>query len=265
MIWGEGGPVKSILKRSWFPAAVIVALAAAGVFLILNDGVREDTALKTSAGQSALTVIVDAGHGGADGGAVSLSGVEESAINLDIAARLDTILGFFGTRVIMTRTTEELDYSGNADTIREKKVEDQKRRLNLINTTENAVLLSIHQNTFPTGGPFGAQVLYAPTTGSKDFAVIMQQLLKSALNSQSRRTAAQAPDSILLMNHITCPALLIECGFLSNGAEEKLLMTDAYRLKVAAVIAAGYLCNKETLNDITSGGTNEIKDSILLH
>ena len=145
----------------------------------------------------------------------------------------------------MTRTTEDLDYSEGSDTIREKKVEDQRRRLALINSTEHAVLLSIHQNTYPSGGPYGAQVLYAPTAGSKEFAERVQLLLVGALNNQNRRAAAQVPDSLLLMNHIKCPALLIECGFLSNPTEEKLLMTGDYRLKIAAVIAAGYLQHRE--------------------
>lgn len=128
------------------------------------------------------TVIVDAGHGGADGGAVSPSGLLESSVNLDIARRLELILAFFGTDVVMTRTEQTLIYSEKATTIRAKKVEDQKRRLTLINSTPNAVLISIHQNNFPDGGPFGAQVLYAPTDGSKAFAECMQQLLITALN-----------------------------------------------------------------------------------
>ena len=257
--------MKLFFSRAWRFAAIFLTLVAA-VAVFLPGGARhEDAAAQTAAGARVLTVVVDAGHGGADGGAISLSGVKESAVNLDIAERLDTILGFFGTRVVMTRTTETLDYTENADTIRQKKAEDQNRRLRLINETANAVLLSIHQNNFPSDGPNGAQVLYAPTNGSKDFATVMQRLLKTALNGESRRTEAQVPGSILLMNHITCPGLIIECGFLSNPAEEKLLMTDGYRLKVAAVIAAGYLNSSEDLNAIYSGGSNEGKDSVLLY
>lgn len=136
-------------------------------------------------------------------------------------------------------------------------MEDQKKRLQLINSTDNAVLISIHQNKFPDGSPFGAQVLFSPTNGSEEFAKYMQTLLISSLNSKNRRSASKVPNNILLMNHIKCPAILIECGFLSNSWEEKLLMTDAYRLKIAAVIAAGFLDNEQTLIDLNSGGTNE--------
>lgn len=201
-----------------------------------------------------LTVIVDAGHGGADGGAVSPSGLPESAVNLDIARRLELILAFFGTDVVMTRTEQALEYSEKATTIRAKKVEDQKRRLNLINSTPNAVLISIHQNNFPDDDPFGAQVLYAPTEGSKDFAEYMQQLLITAINPKNRRTASKIPESIMLLNHIKCPAILIECGFLSNPEEERLLRTDSYKLKLATVIAAGYLQYQQ---ELYSGGMNE--------
>jgi N-acetylmuramoyl-L-alanine amidase len=244
--------VKSFLKKPLLPMLILAVLIAAGAFLLLTNGGRDGGSVRTSAEKKGLTVIVDAGHGGADGGAVSITGEKESAVNIDIATRLDHILAFFGTRVVMTRTTEELDYSENATTIRAKKAEDQNRRLQLINTTENAVLLSIHQNTYPDGGPFGAQVLYAPTNGSQEFAVYMQKLLIGALNKQNRRTAAQAPANVLLMNHIKCPAVLVECGFLSNAAEEQLLMSDAYRTKIAAVVAAGYLYNRENLTIVSN-------------
>ncbi|SHH49776.1 N-acetylmuramoyl-L-alanine amidase [Sporobacter termitidis DSM 10068] len=257
--------MRRLFKKALPTLVIVIVFMAAGIYFFIRGGAHDGTAIKASAVKGDLTVIVDAGHGGADGGAVSLSGVKESAVNIDIATRLDLILGFFGTHVEMTRTSENLEYSEKSDTIRQKKAEDQSRRLKQINSAQNAVLISIHQNIYPSSGPFGAQVLYAPTNGSKEFGAAMQQLLIDALNPKNKRTADEAPDNILLMNHITCPALLIECGFLSNPEEEKLLMTDTYRTKIAAVIAAGYLANRENLVDINSGGTNEGKDSILLY
>jgi N-acetylmuramoyl-L-alanine amidase len=249
-------------------AAAIVIIVGLLLALCMPDVTRrggDHAYVKTSAEKGRPTVIIDAGHGGADGGAVSPSGITESTVNLDVAGRLDSILAFFGTHTVMTRTSEQLDYSEKADTIREKKAEDQARRLKLINTTPNAVLLSIHQNIYPGRGPFGAQVLYAPAQGSKALAEAMQKLLIDALNKANRRTASKVPDSVLLMNHCTCPAVLIECGFLSNPDEENLLRTDAYRLKVAAVIAAGYLAYKNLLTDHVSGGSDEGKNSLLLY
>lgn len=249
--------MKKAFKKISFLMSIIILITAA-CFIIQKSELRDDAIfLGMSAASTGLTLVIDAGHGGADGGAVSLSGVKESEINFEIAAKLDQIMGFYGVQTIMTRTSESLDYSPNSNSIREKKVEDQNKRIQLINRTRNAVLISIHQNKFSDGSPFGAQVLFAPTNGSKEFAEYMQRLLISTLNTKNRRSAARVPKNILLMNHCSCPAILIECGFLSNSLEEKLLRTDAYRLKIAAVIAAGYLDNQDTLLDINSGGTNE--------
>jgi len=233
----------------------------------LANGKRKRAEIKASAAAETgrLTVVIDAGHGGADGGAVSRDGTIESEVNIDIATRLDYILAFFGTPTLMTRTSEHLEYSEDADTIRKKKKEDQERRLQLVNGIGNAVLISIHQNFYPAAGPFGAQVLYAPTNGSKAFAESMQKLLIAALNTKNRRSAAKVQKSVWLMNHVSCPAILIECGFLSNPEEERLLMTDTYRLKIAAAIAAGYLAHESSLTEIYYGGANEGENSVFLY
>lgn len=249
--------MKSALKNLCFLSIIIIVIAAAIVSQTMLQKEFGNSVIRTSMQNTDLVLIIDAGHGGEDGGAVSISGVKESEINLGIASDLDQIMGFFGVQTIMTRNTENLDYTKKADTIREKKAEDQNNRLRLINSTENAVMISIHQNKFPDSGPFGSQVLFAPTNGSKVFAEYMQKLLISSLNSKNRRSATKVPSNILLMNHVKCPAILIECGFLSNTVEERLLLTDTYRLKVAAVIAAGYLNNQDSLLDIISGGTHE--------
>jgi N-acetylmuramoyl-L-alanine amidase len=186
-----------------------------------------------------LTLIIDPGHGGEDGGAVSSGGLRESEVNLDIANRLELIAGLFGRRSVMTRRSEVLEYT--ASTVRERKAEDQKNRLRLIRAVPDAVLISIHQNKYTDGRPFGAQVLHAPTSGSAEFAAALQQLLISALDPRNYRAATQIRPEIYIMNNVTCPAVLVECGFLSNAREEALLRTGTYRLKIAAVIAAGYL------------------------
>lgn len=248
--------MKKRLKKMWIPGLLIIVIAA-GILMSPMRDTLSGRVVYASASEMRLSLIIDAGHGGEDGGAISLSGLKESEINLEIAQKLDQIMGFFGVRTIMTRTSEILSYSKSAHTIRQKKVEDQKKRLQLINQTENAVLISIHQNKFPDGGPFGAQVLFSPTNGSKDFAITMQNSFVSMLNPRNRRVASEVPDNIFLMNHIQCPAVLIECGFLSNREEERLLSTDGYRLKIATVIASCYLNNQSTLHQIYAGGTNE--------
>ena len=164
---------------------LLPALVALGVFLLFVSSPLDDADIEvgTSAVTSGLVVVIDPGHGGEDGGAVSPSGVKESTLNLDIAEKLDLILAFYGVHTVMTRTSETLDYSESADTIREKKREDQNRRIDLIDSLDNAVVISIHQNNYPSAGPFGAQAFYAPTDGSKAFAEYLQQLLVSALKS----------------------------------------------------------------------------------
>lgn len=256
------------MKKTVMIKRFLLCILLAGVVLLSTAVITEPDAKETAGmvtSPRGMTLIIDAGHGGADGGAVSDSGMLESKINLDIATKLDLIMGFYGIHVVMTRTSEDIDYSSQANTIHEKKVEDSRNRVKLINSIENAFLISIHQNIFPDGGPFGAQVLYTKTAGSKEIAEPMQQLLIDVLNPKNYRSAAKVPGSVYLMNKITCPAVLVECGFLSNASEEALLKTDVYRLKIAASIAAGYLSNNYLLTEGSNGGTNEVKDSILLY
>ena len=207
--------------------------------------------------QRSRKVIIDPGHGGADGGAVSITGVYESKINLQISNRLDMIFGLYGTPAVMTRSAEEIDYPSEADTIRKKKVADQKARVELINSFENAVLISIHQNKFPASSPSGAQVFYNSVEGSREIGESIQNVLVSSLDQKSGRVASLIPDSIYLMNKAQCPGVLVECGFLSNPGEAGLLQTEEYQIKIASCIFSGY-ASIARVNDMDGyGGTNE--------
>ena len=236
--------------------AIKKLLIAATVAILVWSNVPTANAAPASP-QKGIVLVIDAGHGGADGGAVSPSGVKESEINLDIALKLDELMAFFGVRTVMTRETEKIEYSDTAGTIRQKKTEDQKNRVSLIENTKNSVLISIHQNKYPKSGPFGAQVLFSENFPGEALADIMQKTLVEALNRDNYRSASKIPDDVYLMKKVTCPAILIECGFLSNPHEEVLLNTIAYRLKVAAAIAAGYLKSEKLLAESIFGGTNE--------
>lgn len=186
------------------------------------------------------TLIIDAGHGGADGGA-NTGGVYESDINLDIALKLEAVMGLFGISPVMTRTERDLDYPAEATTIRLKKVWDQKNRVSIVNSYGNAILISIHQNIFDSASVKGAQVMYANTEGSKDFAEHAQSIFVTHINTANNRTASKIPDTVYLMKKINCPAILIECGFLSNHEELALLQTEEYQMKIAAGIAVSYM------------------------
>ncbi|MBO5340212.1 MAG: N-acetylmuramoyl-L-alanine amidase [Oscillospiraceae bacterium] len=186
-------------------------------------------------------LIIDAGHGGEDGGAVSLTGEYESRINLSIAKRLDMVLGLFGAPVLMLRQEDISLHDRDAGTLREKKVSDLHNRVAKVQEQENAVLLSIHQNSYPDGRYSGAQVFYAPTAGSDALAQAMQDTLRAAVAPENQRQAKPIPDTIYLMSHISCPAILVECGFLTNVGEEQLLRDGGYQTVLAAAMAGCWL------------------------
>lgn len=187
-------------------------------------------------------IIVDAGHGGIDGGATSCSGVLESELNLQIALRLNDLIRFLGYDTRMVRTTDTSIYT-EGSTIAAQKVSDLKERVKLVNSTENAILISIHQNTYPDSRYSGAQVFYAPDPESQKLAKQMQSAFASTLNPGSRRRCKPS-DGIYLMQNINATGILIECGFISNPAEEARLRSEDYQKQIVCVIGgclSGYL------------------------
>lgn len=182
------------------------------------------------------TIVIDAGHGGVDGGATSCTGVLESNLNLQIALRLDDLLHLLGHQTVMIRTDDISVYT-EGETIAEKKVSDLKERVRIVNDTENAILVSIHQNTFSDSRYGGAQVFYAATEGSRELAKMLQEGLVSTLNEGSNRICKKA-DGVYLMKQIQACGILIECGFLSNPKEEALLRSENYQKNLCCVIAS---------------------------
>lgn len=183
-----------------------------------------------------ICFIIDPGHGGEDGGATSCTGKLESAYNLEIALRLNDLMHFLGYKTIMIRTSDISVYT-KGETIAQKKVSDLKERVRICNDTENALLLSIHQNNFSDSRYSGAQVFHAATDGSAVLAKTLQSELIRTLNPESHRQVKKA-DGIYLMEQIQCPGVLIECGFLSNPEEEAKLRSQEYQKQLCCVIAA---------------------------
>ncbi len=181
-------------------------------------------------------VVIDPGHGGEDGGAVSCTGVTESNFNLDIALRLNDLMRLLGMDTVMTRDTDRsIHISG--ETIAARKVSDLKERVKLANSIANAILVSIHQNHFPDSRYSGAQVFYKADNESAELAARLQTAFVQTINHGSNRKSKKA-DGIYLMEKVTLPAVLVECGFLSNYQEEAKLRDSQYQKQVAAVIAA---------------------------
>lgn len=181
-------------------------------------------------------IVIDAGHGGEDGGAISCTGKSESGYNLQIALRLNDLLQLLGYDTVMVRTTDTSVYT-SGQTISQKKVSDLKQRVRIVDRTYNALLLSIHQNTFPEEKYSGAQVFYGGAQGSEELAKELQQELVSSLNPGSSRKAKRGK-GIYLLDKTSAPGVLIECGFLSNRQEEEKLRSPEYQKKLCCVISA---------------------------
>ena len=223
---------KHIRYQSLLPVYLLVLL---GFLMIGIGGSRAVTVLSEIAPPERKKIVIDAGHGGVDGGATSCTGVLESQFNLEIALRLNDLMHLMGMNTQMIRTTDCSVYT-TGETIAQKKVSDLKERVKIVNNADNCVLISIHQNHFSASQYKGAQVFYAHTEGSKDLAQLMQNMIKSTINPDSNRQAKKA-DGIYLMQHIDCTGVLVECGFLSNPHEEYLLRSPAYQQKLCSIIA----------------------------
>ena len=178
--------------------------------------------------------IIDPGHGGVDGGATSCTGKLESAFNLEIGLRLNDLLRFLGYKTKMIRTEDISVYTIDEEgSIAQKKASDLKERVRICSETDGAILLSIHQNTFPDSRYYGPQVFYADTEGSGELA----RLIQNTLDPEGNRAVKKA-DGIYLLERISCPGVLIECGFLSNPEEEAKLRSSEYQRQLCCGIAA---------------------------
>ncbi len=187
-------------------------------------------------------VIIDAGHGGEDGGAVGIDGTLEKDVNLSISEKIYDLLGLYGINVYMTRSDDVSLHSENAKKINKRKLSDMQNRVKQVTETPNAVLISIHQNYFPEENCRGAQVFFGKNNvQSRPLAESVLISLNKGLNDRYIRDIKKVEDRVYLLKNVNCPAILVECGFLSNAKESELLMSDSYRLKISACIASGYL------------------------
>lgn len=232
-------------RKLYFSLLPVYLFVLIGCLLLAMGGSKAVTVLSVNAPVTdRKTVVIDAGHGGVDGGATSCTGMLESQFNLKIALKLNDLMHLLGIDTVMIRETDCSVYT-EGETIAQKKISDLKERVRIANSTENALLISIHQNLFSDSKYSGAQVFYAPTEGSQLFAKQLQAALISAVNPNSHRQIKKA-DGVYLMQHIKNTGVLIECGFLSNPQEEYLLRSDSYQQKLCSVIActvSDYLFN----------------------
>ena len=191
-----------------------------------------------AAAKKAKTIVIDAGHGMPDGGAVGASGALEAPLNLDVAMHLAQCLKKDGHKIIMTRKDENGIFDDGAASTREKKVSDMHAREKIMNESGADLFLSIHMNKFEIAKYSGPQVFYAPQfEEGKALAEAIQKSLIADLKPEKEREAKMSDGNIYLLKKAQIPAILIECGFLSNPDEEKLLLNESYRKKLAESIA----------------------------
>ncbi len=177
-------------------------------------------------------LVIDAGHGGEDGGTTGSLGTGESGVNLEIARRLNALCRLMGYDTLMTRTAD-VSLATEGDTIRRRKQSDLRNRVELVNGQPGALLVSIHQNHFPDSQYSGPQVFH--TGNAKALAARLQRALNEAFGSNRTEKPSQG---VYVMEHIQRPGILVECGFLSNPNEERALRSAEHQKRLAAVIFA---------------------------
>ena len=188
------------------------------------------------------TIILDAGHGGEDGGASSQSGLLEKDLNLSLVLTMRDILVANGFDVVLTRDTDTLLYDRNANYQGQKKRLDMAARLKIAEYSPNAVFVSIHMNTYPHPSCQGVQVWYSENNdASLALAKSIQATTQELLQPQNDRPIKRSGSSIYLLHHLQCPAVLVECGFLSSPEEAALLADENYRQQLALTLCMGIL------------------------
>lgn len=205
-----------------------------GAYFFAKEGAHMAESKKAEEGK--ICIVVDAGHGGADPGKVGINKAEEQDVNLQIAKKLKKLLETDGIEVVMTRTDKNGLYDENANN---KKVDDMRKRCNIIENAKPVFTISIHQNSYPEEYVKGAQVFYyGESAEGKKLADVLQGTLIEQLDPENHRQA-KANASYYLLKKTSSPTVIVECGFLSNSQEASLLVTKEYQKKVAEAVHKG--------------------------
>lgn len=229
-------------KTYFVPITILILCSLAFLLLSYLSYNKLDRMASALAGERIQTIVIDAGHGGEDGGATGISKTTEKDINLAIALKLQKLLEASGFRVVMTRSTDISVCDDGLDTVRQRKVSDLHNRLKLIQEQGNCIFVSIHQNFFTSSRYSGAQMFYSTkNTDSKELAELIKNRVVSLLQPDNARETKPATSSIYLLWHTEVPSVMVECGFLSNESEEKKLNDKAYQQQMAFAIYNGLL------------------------
>ena len=184
---------------------------------------------------------IDPGHGGVDPGAVGITGVKEDKINLKIGLKLKRFMEQSGGIVVITRDDHEGLYTEKSKTMKEMKREDLENRRKIIENGQCNIFITIHLNSFIESRYYGAQTFYKKNCDrSLKLANYIQDELRDVLDKSNHRVPQERED-VYILNELEIPSVLVECGFLSNPKEEKLLMSNEYQEKIAWAIYMGIM------------------------
>lgn len=224
------------------PVAVLVLCCLAFLLLSYLSYQKVGKMASNLAAQEQPIVVIDPGHGGEDGGAEGVSALLEKDINLAIAQKLEKMLSLSGFRVVMTRDQDASIGDSALDTVKERKVSDIHNRLKIIEEQGDCIFLSIHQNHFTSSQYYGTQVFYSTNDPSgQALAEAIRGRVVELLQPENTRECKPATSSIYLLWHAEVPAVLVECGFLSNESEAQRLNDPQYQEQMAFAIYTGFL------------------------
>ena len=228
-----------LVKRNNIALIVLTFLLSVAIYALNSSGVQ--SALPASSTSQSYKVIIDAGHGGEDPGAVSdYSGACEKEINLKIALKLKELMENEGYLVVMTRDSDTLVYDNGTTNIVQKRKQDLLRRKNIMDTSGADIVVSIHMNKFPQTQYYGAQAFFPPNSQeSMKLATALQNSIKELADPDNKRVALLKKEQIIILKDLKTPTCIVECGFLSNADEEKKLLDEEYQLKLAEAIKKG--------------------------
>ena len=237
------------MKKQPFAKQFLAYLLFLSILFAILFGIAEKTHSKNELDtinpappSLAKTVILDAGHGGEDGGASSADGILEKDLNLALALTMRDILTASGVNVILTRETDTLLYDRSVDFQGRKKILDMQARIKITNAAINPVFVSLHMNTYPNPSCQGVQVWYSVNNETSiELAKVIHATTQEMLQHENDRPVKRSGSSIYLLHHLECPAVLVECGFLSSPDEAALLNDAAYRQQLALTLCMGIL------------------------
>lgn len=227
-------------KIAYIP--VVFFLGALTFFVCSVLGAVHAVSVAAAQTENRPVIVLDAGHGGEDGGAVGVNGVEEKTANLAIALFVREKLEAAGYPVKMIRETDTAVGDTTLITLNERKRSDILYRTQIVNETENCIFVSIHQNFFEQSQYSGAQMFYSANNAkSADLAETIRRAVIEQVQPDNTRACKQAESRVYILSHVDVPAVFAECGFLSNPEEAEKLCDKNYQKKLAAAIADGII------------------------